>query len=77
MVSACWITKAVDPYSEYVIFIAFARQRRLRERASVLRLYTDCLSVICIFKISDDNQADPARILTYLFTYYSMERIPS
>jgi hypothetical protein len=36
---ACWITKATDTHSEYVIFIAFPRQQWLRERASLL-LYT-------------------------------------
>jgi hypothetical protein len=34
---ACWITKATDTYTEYVILIAFPRQQWLRERASVLR----------------------------------------
>ena len=34
---ACWITKAADAYSEYVIFITFPRQHRLRERAALLR----------------------------------------
>jgi hypothetical protein len=34
---ACWITKATDTHSEYVIVIAFPRQRWLRERASLLR----------------------------------------
>jgi hypothetical protein len=33
---ACWIAKATDIHSEYVIFIAFARQQWLRERASML-----------------------------------------
>jgi hypothetical protein len=32
---ACWITKATDTHSEYVILIAFPRQQWLRERASV------------------------------------------
>jgi hypothetical protein len=36
---ACWINKATDTYSEYVILIAFPRQEWLRERASIL-LYT-------------------------------------
>jgi hypothetical protein len=35
---ACWITKATDTHSEYVILIAFPRQQRLRERASMLSL---------------------------------------
>jgi hypothetical protein len=34
---ACWITKATDTHSEYVIVIAFPRQKWLRERASMLR----------------------------------------
>jgi hypothetical protein len=33
---ACWITKATDTRSEYVIFIAFPRKQWLRERSSVL-----------------------------------------
>jgi hypothetical protein len=40
----CWITKATDTHSEYVILIAFPRQQWLRERVSVLRYtYIDCL----------------------------------
>jgi hypothetical protein len=35
---ACWITKATDTYSEYVILIAFPRQEWLRECTSMLRL---------------------------------------
>jgi hypothetical protein len=34
---ACWITKATDTHSDYVILTAFPRQQWLRERASVLR----------------------------------------
>jgi hypothetical protein len=34
---ACWITKATDTHSEYVVFTAFPRQQWLRERASMLR----------------------------------------
>jgi hypothetical protein len=42
---ACWITKATDTYSEYVILIAFPRQKWLRERASILRYtYSACLA---------------------------------
>jgi hypothetical protein len=33
---ACWITKATNTHSEYVILIAFPRQRWLRERAAML-----------------------------------------
>jgi hypothetical protein len=41
---ACSIIKATDIHSEYVIFIPFPRQQWSRERASMLRLYVNCLS---------------------------------
>jgi hypothetical protein len=41
---ARWITKATDTHPEYVTLIAFPRQQWLRERASVIRLYVNCLS---------------------------------
>ena len=44
---ACWITKATDTHSEYVIPITFPLQQCLLERASVLR-YT-ALSVLFPF----------------------------
>jgi hypothetical protein len=34
---ACWIPKATNIHSEYVIIISFPRQRLLRERACMLR----------------------------------------
>jgi hypothetical protein len=37
MRNACWITKATNTHSEYVIFIYFPLQQRLHERASVGR----------------------------------------
>jgi hypothetical protein len=42
---ACWVTKAIDTHSEYVIgmLIAFPRQQWLRERAWMSRLYVQCL----------------------------------
>jgi hypothetical protein len=36
---ACWITKITVTHSEYVILIACPRQKWLRERALILRLY--------------------------------------
>jgi hypothetical protein len=45
---ACWITKATDTHSEYVILIPLAQQQWLREHASVFHYtYIDCL-VICL-----------------------------
>ena len=41
---ACWIPKATDTHSEYVILIAFPLQQWLHERGSVLRYtYIACL----------------------------------
>jgi hypothetical protein len=40
MCIACWVPKATDTHSEYVILIAFPRQQWLRERSSLLRLRT-------------------------------------
>jgi len=33
---ACWITKATETHSEYVVFNAFPRQQSLREYALML-----------------------------------------
>jgi hypothetical protein len=41
---ACWITKATNTHSEYVIIILFQRQQWLRERTLILRCtYSACL----------------------------------
>jgi hypothetical protein len=37
----CWVTKATDTHSEYVL-ITFPQQQWLRERTFVLRLYMHC-----------------------------------
>jgi hypothetical protein len=44
MCIACWINKATDTHSEYVIIRPFAWQQLLRKRASMLRLYIHCIS---------------------------------
>jgi hypothetical protein len=41
---ACWITKATEKHSKYVILIAFPQQKWLRERVQMFRLYVHCLS---------------------------------
>jgi hypothetical protein len=46
MLFACWITKATDTHSEYIIVIAFPVQQWLRERVSVLR----CTYIGCLFR---------------------------
>jgi hypothetical protein len=41
---ACWIVKATDTHSQYVIFIALPLQQWIRERALILRYaYLACL----------------------------------
>jgi hypothetical protein len=42
-VFACWIIKATNIHSEYLLLIAFPWQQRFRKRAAMLRLYTHCL----------------------------------
>jgi len=44
MLFACWIKKATDIHSEYVIFIVFPWQKYLRESTLLLILYAHCLS---------------------------------
>jgi hypothetical protein len=48
---ACCISKATETHSEYVTFIAFPRQQWLRECASLLRLYVNCLSCLSLSQV--------------------------
>ena len=34
---ACWIPKATNTHSQYVLFVAFPLQQRLHQRTSILR----------------------------------------
>ena len=43
---ACWIIKATNTHSEYLILTAFLRQQWLCERSSILRLYVYFLSYV-------------------------------
>jgi len=61
--SECWITKAKNTHSEYVILIAFPWQQWLRERASVLRLFVYYLSG---FKRSHHQAVQELRLSTTL-----------
>ena len=45
---AFWIPKGTNTLPEYVILIAFSRQLRLREHASILNLYLPCLSRVLL-----------------------------
>jgi len=47
-----WVTKATDTHLEYVKFLVFTSERRLRERASMLRFtHIACLVLIYIFDV--------------------------
>jgi hypothetical protein len=47
---ACWIPKAANSHSEYVMLIAFPTQQWLQERLSILRYtYITCLLFLLIF----------------------------
>ena len=48
---ACWITKAANTHTEYVIRIVFPAQQWLNERAAMLR-YT---YIACLARIIDDE----------------------
>jgi hypothetical protein len=49
---ACWITKATNIQSEYVIIIAFPLQQLLGERVYVLRYMHIACPVICLNPLS-------------------------
>jgi hypothetical protein len=53
----CWIIKATNTDAEYVILIAFPRQKWFRERTKVLGLYAHCLPCfswfgLCVGKVA-------------------------
>jgi hypothetical protein len=45
---ACWITKATDTHSEYVMLIALALLRVVTRTRLSVTLHVDCLSRYCI-----------------------------
>ena len=70
---ACWIPKATNTHSQYVILIALPLQQWLHQRASVLR----CTFIACIvyikrkfhqkFPRNEDSSCRPTDELTYQF----------
>jgi hypothetical protein len=61
---SCWITKATNTHSEYVILITVHLQQWLHERASILR-YTD---IVCLVKKSSLNH-----VITLQYTPFTGE----
>jgi hypothetical protein len=62
---ACWITKATDTHSEYVILIAFPRQQWLRELSSMLH----CLSCYLCYK---EIRANYLVVVTFHLNYMNI-----
>jgi hypothetical protein len=53
---ACWIPKATNPHSGYIIRIAFPLQQWLRERAAMLRYtYIACLVILTLMMVYEDR----------------------
>ena len=51
---ACWVAKATNTHSEYVMLIAFPLQQWLQERASMLRYtYIACILPFIVAILSD------------------------
>jgi hypothetical protein len=58
---ACWIPKATNTHSQYVILIAFPRKQWLRERAWILRYtYIACLVELLFYSFILDVQRFPS-----------------
>jgi hypothetical protein len=48
---SCWITKAINILSEYIILVAFPLQKWLRERASIFTLYVHSLLLLTLAEV--------------------------
>jgi hypothetical protein len=71
----CWIPKATETHSKYVIISAFPQQQWLRERDPVLR-YTQiaCLVTICVFHKQIVAAKSP-RLIKYIVTKPSLSAV--
>ena len=71
---ACWITKVTDTHSENVVVIVFPRQQWLRERASMLRLYANCMPC-CYLCVSFSSSVDESIGISSMHTDSSKQRV--
>ena len=62
---ACWITKAKNTHSEYVIIIVFRQQQRLHESASMLRFCVHCLSCLTLSLVTRKQSICPKVLGTF------------
>jgi hypothetical protein len=71
MCIACWVTKATDTHSEYVIFIAFPWQQWLHEHASMLCLCIHCLSCVYLVLVT----ASLRNVMIFIILYFKSQMI--
>jgi hypothetical protein len=72
---ACWITKATNTNTRYVILIAFPLQQWLQERASMLRY--PCLACLVAFYIDTCINGLSVYALLTLYTHLAITTGPS
>jgi len=71
---ACWITKATNAHSEYVILIALPQWRMMMWTCLSVLLYVHCISgMISGFRLEEDEICTP---LGYHVTYGILRNIP-
>jgi hypothetical protein len=64
----CWIPKATNTHSEYVILIAFPLQQRLYERASMLRyMFVACLAPAILPMQYIYSKRDACKVILFFF----------
>ena len=62
---ACWIPKATNTHSQYVILTAFPLQQSFHERASILRYtYSAFLVLYFILEVPDSIRDQDAKFVT-------------
>ena len=62
---ACWIPKATNKHSQYVILIADPLQQRLNERVVMLRYTYSTLHVLMKLKLVPDDGTSSHQFLNY------------
>jgi len=53
----CWVIKSTDTHSQYIILIAFPREKSFRERSSMKGLHVHCLSSLYLSKLFPDQDS--------------------
>ena len=74
---ACWITKATDTHSEYVIPIAFPLQKLVARTCLDVTSHAHCLSVAAVDNSSftGDNQTRIVKLLSSRWSSYKTSEV--